>query len=322
MKKTILSIATAAAFSVSAFSADAPAFRGSLLDTLNVAWSTYDSATILSHVGLKGVQYFGKHANQEWIRRDMQNDSRTYVQNTIRVHDGTFTREVDGDTVTESVFQDQQSVERSGRRHDACFQLTIVYDAASQQLISTSIKVVPHGSWQVAKASSAVMTSDSDSAPKSETVPATPAVAATPEATPASSPANKSGHSGEDTWDNPEFANLTKPQTEAEKAAEEAAGVRFAAPTIEPQSILCDSLETCHEVTKLSVHRDVNGLQELRDQGRVVVTFPDVWTKCKVLDDRDWSYARVRTEKGLVVWVARGSIRNFNGTTNEQSPSR
>jgi len=304
MKKTILSIATAAAFSVSAFSADAPAFRGSLLDTLNVAWSTYDSATILSHVGLKDVQYFGKHANQDWIRRDMQNDSRTYVQNTIRVHAGTFTREVDGNTVTESVFQDQQSVERSGRRHDACFQLTIVYDTASQQLISTSMKVVPHGSWQVAKA------------------PSTPGVAATPEATPTSSPANKSGHSGEDTWDNPEFANLTKPQTQAEKAAEEAAGVRFAAPTIEPQSILCDSLETCQEVTKLSVHKDVDGLQELRDQGRVVVTFPDVWIKCKVLDDQEWSYAKVRTEKGLVVWVARGSIRNFNGTTNEQSPSR
>jgi hypothetical protein len=115
---------------------------------------------------------------------------------------------------------------------------------------------------------------------------------------------------------------LTKPQTQAEKAAEEAAGVRFAAPTIEPQSILCDSLETCHEVAKLSAHRDVDGLKELRDQGRVVVTFPDVWIKCKVLDDRDWSYAKVRTEKGLVVWVARGSIRNFNGTTNEQSPSR
>jgi hypothetical protein len=308
MKKTILSIATAAAFSVSAFSAGAPAFRGSLLDTLNVAWSAYDSATILSHVGLKGVQYFGKHANQDWIRRDMQNDSRTYVQNTIRVHAGTFTREVDSNTVTESVFQDQQSVERTGRRHDACFQLTIVYDAASQQLISTSIRVVPPGSWQVAKAPS--------------DVPATPAVAATPEATPASSPANRSGHSGEDAWDNPEFANLTKPQTQAEKAAEEAAGVRFAAPTIEPQSILCDSLETCNEVTKLSAHRDADRLQELRDQGRVVVTFPDAWIKCKVLDDRDWSYAKVRTEKGLVVWVARGSIRNFNGTTNEQSPSR
>jgi hypothetical protein len=81
----------------------------------------------------------------------MQNDSHTYVQNTIRVHDGTFIREVNGNTVTESVFQDQQSVERSGRRHEACVQLTIVYDAASQQLISTSIKVVPHGSWQVAK---------------------------------------------------------------------------------------------------------------------------------------------------------------------------
>ena len=81
----------------------------------------------------------------------MQNDSHAYVQNTIRVHDGTFTREVNGNTVTESVFQDQQSVERSGRRHEACVQLTIVYDAASQQLISTSFKVVPHGSWQVTK---------------------------------------------------------------------------------------------------------------------------------------------------------------------------
>jgi hypothetical protein len=151
MKRTILSVATAAAFIVSAFSADAPPFKGSLLDTLNIAWSTYDSSIILSHVGLRGVQYFGKRVNQDWILRDMQNDSRTYVQNTIRVHDRTFTREVNGNTVTESVFQDQQSVERSGRRHDACVQLTIVYDAASQELISTSIKVVPHGSWQVAK---------------------------------------------------------------------------------------------------------------------------------------------------------------------------
>src|SRR5260221_6038782 len=156
-----------------------------------------------------------------------------------------------------------------------------------------------------------------------------PSIAVTPAATgpqtlvaPASSPANKSGHSDADAWDNPEFANLTKPQTQAEQAAEEAAGVQFAAPTIEPQSMLCDSLETCHKAAKLSAHRDVDGLQELRDQGRVAVTLPDVWIKCKVLDDRDRSYAKVRTEKGLVVWVARGSIRNFNGTTNEQSPSR
>jgi hypothetical protein len=117
----------------------------------------------------------------------------------------------------------------------------------------------------------------------------------------------------------PEYADLLKPQTAKQKAAEKAQPIRYAGPIVSPHSVIAGLEEDLEQASRAYDHNDTEYLQGMASEGRIIVTFDDPIKVIKVIRQHDGKSHENRIQflhpNGQLYWTYKSNLLNFNGTT-------
>ena len=116
----------------------------SLLNIIDRALTVHDYSTVLEYVDSRGIDYFQrKNSSRAYIKQDIINDSRTYARCKTTVYPATFITTSEGDITTESVEEDTEEWENTGKHHHAYCLFSITYSNTRPiRLISMNLKVM------------------------------------------------------------------------------------------------------------------------------------------------------------------------------------
>jgi S1-C subfamily serine protease len=115
-----------------------------LIFKLDHALELHDWATVSAYVSNGVIDYFGhRNVSAIFIRKDMEGDSRTYKWTRTYPNRSTFRRYVKNGIVYESVEEQTEALEYSGRHHRAYCLFEIAYeDRDPPSVLALSLKVL------------------------------------------------------------------------------------------------------------------------------------------------------------------------------------
>jgi hypothetical protein len=121
-----------------------PTQESALIFTLDHAISTHDWIAVSSYVSNGVINYFGhKNVSASFIRKDLEGDARTYRWTRTIPNRATFHRYVKDGIVYESVEEQTEALEFSGRHHRAYCLFEIAYeDRDPPNILSLNLKVL------------------------------------------------------------------------------------------------------------------------------------------------------------------------------------
>ena len=98
-----------------------------ILDVVNTL-DKHDWQTLTAHTADGSVNYFGRAStSNDYIRRDMQQDARTYSWSHSTYYPDTFTHDTSKEMIYDSINVYSENQERAGRLHKALTRLTVGY---------------------------------------------------------------------------------------------------------------------------------------------------------------------------------------------------
>lgn len=123
---------------------ESPPQDSALIFKLDRALGAHDWATVSTYVADGVFDYFGRrNASAAFIRKDMESDARTYRWTRTYPDRSTFHRYIKDGVVYESVEEQTEALEYSGRHHRANCLFIIAYeDRDPPRIIGLSLKVL------------------------------------------------------------------------------------------------------------------------------------------------------------------------------------
>jgi hypothetical protein len=121
-----------------------PPNESALIFKIDRALGAHDWATVTTYVVDGITNYFGhRNAPVAFIRKDMEGDARTYRWTRTYPNHSTFHRSIENGVVYESVKEQTEALEYSGRHHRASCLFQIAYeDRNPPRILALSLKVL------------------------------------------------------------------------------------------------------------------------------------------------------------------------------------
>ncbi len=115
-----------------------------LIFKLDRALSAHDWATVSTYVADGVIDYFGhRNASAAFIRKDMGGDAKTYRWTRTYPDRSTFRLSIKNGVVHESVEEQTEALERSGRHHQTHCLFMIAYeDRNPPRILALTLKVL------------------------------------------------------------------------------------------------------------------------------------------------------------------------------------